>query len=234
MAGTWTTHRAPPDHDVVVVGAGFAGLYELRRLREEGVSMLLLEAGSGLGGIWHWNCYPGARVDSHVPLYEYSDGAVWRDWYWEERFPDWRALRRYFDHVDSRWDLRRDIRVDTRLRGAEWEESGRTWRLATDAGDALRTRFLILCTGFAAKAYVPALPGLRDFTRAWHHTAQWPQEGIDLTGLRVGVIGKECAPTSVWPATAFPTSCTCTDRRVPRGSAMVRRAQRYRATGWWN
>ena len=82
------------EHDVVIVGAGFAGLYQLHRLRELGLSVTLLEAGSDLGGIWHWNCYPGARVDTHVPMYEYADETVWRDWYWEERFPDWRALRR--------------------------------------------------------------------------------------------------------------------------------------------
>ena len=177
------------DYDVVVVGAGFAGLYQLHRLRALGLSVVLLEAGSGLGGIWYWNCYPGARVDSHVPMYEFSDENVWRDWYWDERFPDRNALRRYFDHVDAKWDLRRDIRFDTRVRGAAWDEGGRHWRVVTDTGDALVTRFFVLCTGFAAKAYIPEFPGLDDFAGACHHTAHWPQDGIDMTGLRVGVIG---------------------------------------------
>ncbi len=179
----------PPDFDVVVVGAGFAGLYQLHRLRAAGMSVLLLDAGTDLGGIWHWNCYPGARVDSHVPVYEYSDEAVWREWYWEERFPDWRALRRYFDHVDSKWDLRRDIRFRTRVTAATWNEATHTWAVATDAGDTLTTRFFVLCTGFAAKAHVPDFPGLTDFAGPCHHTAHWPQDGLDMTGRRVGIIG---------------------------------------------
>jgi len=177
------------DHDVVIVGAGFAGLYQLHRLRALGLSVTLLEAGTGLGGIWHWNCYPGARVDTHVPMYEYSDEKVWRDWYWEERFPDWRALRGYFDHVDGVWDLRRDIRFETRVRAATWDEAQHRWSIETDAGDVVRGRYVVLCTGFAAKPYVPPFPGLDDFGGEWHHTARWPQGGLDLTGLRVGVVG---------------------------------------------
>ena len=178
-----------PELDVVIVGAGFAGLYQLHRLRGLGLSVVLLEAGAGLGGIWHWNCYPGARVDTHVPLYEFSDELIWRDWYWEERFPDWTALRRYFAHVDAAWDLSRDILFGTRVQGATWDEGHRRWAIAAEGGDALQARFLVLCTGFAAKAHVPDFPGLADFAGACHHTAHWPQEGLDMTGQRVGVIG---------------------------------------------
>lgn len=177
------------DYDVVIVGAGFAGLYQLHRLRGLGMSVVLLEAGSGLGGIWHWNCYPGARVDTHVPMYEFSDENLWRDWYWDERFPDRPALRNYFEHVDAKWDLSRDIRFNTRVSGATWDEGERNWLVGTETGDSLRTRFFVLCTGFAAKSYTPDFPGLEDFAGARHHTAHWPQEGIDMTGLRVGVIG---------------------------------------------
>ena len=156
---------------------------------ELGLRVTLLEAGAGLGGIWYWNCYPGARVDSHVPLYEYSDPALWQDWYWDERFPDWQALRRYFDHVDDVWGLRDDIRFETRVTAGAWDEAQRCWELRTDAGDTLRTRFVVLCTGFAAKAYVPDIPGLDTFAGDWSHTAHWPQGGVDLTGRRVAVIG---------------------------------------------
>ncbi|MHB1583672.1 MAG: flavin-containing monooxygenase [Acidimicrobiales bacterium] len=176
------------DVDVVVVGAGFAGLYQLHRLRGLGLSTIVLEAGDGLGGIWYWNCYPGARVDSHVPLYEYSDENVWRGWSWEERFPGWQSLRRYFGHVDSQWNLRHDVRFGARLDRATWDEAGRRWQVDC-GGDRLRRRFLVLCAGFAANAFVPALPGLGEFGGEWHHTAHWPQGGIDLSGLRVGVVG---------------------------------------------
>lgn len=203
------------DYEVVVVGAGFAGLYQLHRLRALGMSVVLLEAGSGLGGIWHWNCYPGARVDSHVPIYEYSDEKLWRDWYWDERFPDWRALRQYFEHVDTVWDLRRDIRFETRVQGATWSEAGRSWQIGTGAGDSLRSRFLVLCTGFAAKAHIPDFPGLDDFAGAWHHTAHWPQEGIDLTGLRVGVIGTGASGVQVTQEAAKVAAQVTVFQRTP-------------------
>ena len=162
------------EHDVVIVGAGFAGVYQLHRLRALGFSVVLIEAGSGLGGIWHWNCYPGARVDSHVPVYEFSDEELWRDWYWEERFPDWRALRSYFAYLDTKWDLSRDIRFDTRVTGATWNEDDATWQVVTDNDDALRCRFMVVCTGFASKPHIPDFDGLDDFRGIATHTARWP------------------------------------------------------------
>ena len=215
MTDTTTGPPGETDHDVVVVGAGFAGLYQLHRLRELGMSVVLLEAGTGLGGIWHWNCYPGARVDTHVPMYEYSDERIWRDWYWDERFPDWQALRRYFAHVDAVWDLSRDIRFRTRVQQATWDEGGRRWVVETDRGDELRARFVVLCTGFAAKAYIPDLPGLDDFTGAWHHTAHWPQEGVDMTGLRVGVVGTGASGVQVTQEAAEVAASVTVFQRTP-------------------
>jgi len=203
------------DHDVVVVGAGFAGLYQLHRLRALGFSTVLLEAGSGLGGIWHWNCYPGARVDSHVPVYEFSDEELWKDWYWDERFPDWTALRRYFQYVDDKWDLSGDIRFDTRLDTATWDEEARCWHLRTRNGPPLRTRFLVLCTGFAAKAYIPDLAGLDEFEGRCHHTAHWPQDGLDMTGLRVGVIGTGASGVQVIQEAAKVAASVTVFQRTP-------------------
>ena len=203
------------DADVIVVGAGFAGLYQLQRLRALGLRVVLLEAGSDLGGVWHWNCYPGARVDTHVPMYEFSDERIWRDWYWEERFPDWRALRSYFDHVDGIWDVRRDIRFDTRVESGAWDEASHTWTMRTSAGEQLRSRFVVLCTGFAAKPFVPDLPGLADFAGACHHTARWPQGGLPFDGLRVGVLGTGASGVQVTQEAAKVAAEVTVFQRTP-------------------
>jgi len=203
------------DHDVVIVGAGFAGVYQLHKLRALGFSVVLLEAGSGLGGIWHWNCYPGARVDSHVPVYEFSDEELWRDWYWDERFPDWKALRRYFAYLDQEWDLSRDIKFDTRVTGATWDEMSATWEVATAPGDALRCRFMVVCTGFASKPHIPDFEGLSDFRGISTHTARWPQDGIDMTDLRVGIIGTGASGVQVTQEAAKVAASVTVFQRTP-------------------
>jgi cation diffusion facilitator CzcD-associated flavoprotein CzcO len=220
---------AGTDHDVIIVGAGFAGLYQLHRLRALGMSVVLVEAGSGLGGIWHWNCYPGARVDTHVPLYEFSDESIWRDWYWSERFPDWTELRRYFQHVDEVWDLSRDIRFSTRVEGATWDEAERRWLVTTDVGGPLRGRFVVLCTGFAAKAYVPDIPGLAGFGGACHHTAHWPPAGIDMTGLRVGVIGTGASGVQVVQEAAKVAADVTVFQRTPMMALAMQQRRLTRA-----
>ena len=199
---------------MIIVGAGFAGLYQLHHLRSLGFQTILLEAGSDLGGIWHWNCYPGARVDSSVPVYEFSDPDIWEDWYWDEKFPDWQALRRYFHHVDKKWDLSRDIRFNTRVASALWEEDGCRWQVDTEDG-SLRSQFLVMCTGFAAKSYVPEIAGLEDFAGEWHHTAHWPQEGLDLAGRRVGVIGTGASGVQVIQEAAKVAAQVTVFQRTP-------------------
>ncbi|MBJ7410598.1 MAG: NAD(P)/FAD-dependent oxidoreductase [Phenylobacterium sp.] len=189
QSGIPSETQAAEAFDILVVGAGFTGLYQLHRLRQLGFSVRLLEAGADLGGIWYWNCYPGARVDTHVPMYEFSSEDLWRDWTWTERFPAWDELRRYFRYVDQKLDLSRDIRFNTRVEAAEFNEGRQQWTVRTQDGGAVRAQFLVLCTGFAAKPYVPELKGLEQFKGAKHHTAWWPQNGLDLTAKRVGVIG---------------------------------------------
>jgi len=175
--------------DALIIGAGFSGLYLLHVLRQRGFDVRLFEAGADLGGIWHWNCYPGARVDSHVPNYEFSLEELWRDWSWTERFPAWDELRRYFHHVDRKLGLTRDIRFDARVTAAHFDRDADSWQIECADGHRVRARFFLPCTGFAAKAYIPDLPGLARFAGPCVHTAHWPQDGLDLTGQRVGIIG---------------------------------------------
>ena len=175
--------------DVLIIGAGFSGVYLLHRLRQSGFDVQVVEAGASAGGIWYWNCYPGARCDSDVPSYQLSVPEVWRDWNWTERFPDWRELREYFEHVDRTLDLSRDIRFNTRVTGARFDPETLAWRVECESGERISARFVVACTGFSSKPYVPDFPGLDEFAGAWHHTGLWPQDGLSLAGERVGVIG---------------------------------------------
>ena len=175
--------------DALIVGAGFSGLYLLYRLRVRGFRVRLFEASSGLGGVWQSNRYPGARVDSHVPNYEFSMEEVWRDWNWTERFPGSEELRRYFDHVDEALALRADIALNTRVTAARFDDTQALWRIETDRGEPVLARFFLPCTGFASKPYVPSTLETDRFEGVAHHTAAWPLDGPSFAGRRVGVIG---------------------------------------------
>lgn len=175
--------------DVLVVGGGFAGLYQLDRLRRLGFKVQVFEAGADIGGVWYWNCYPGARVDTQGAIYQYSREDLWRDWSYSELYPSWAEVREYFHYVDKKLDLSRDIRFNTRVTAAEFDEAARQWVIKTDKGSVVRARYFVLCTGFGSKPYIPAIEGLASFAGECHHTGLWPQEGLDFTGKRVGVIG---------------------------------------------
>lgn len=175
--------------DVLIIGAGFSGLYQLDRLRDLGFSVKIYEAAPGLGGVWYWNCYPGARCDTHGLLYQYGYKDLWKDWDFDELYPGWDQIRAYFHYVDQKLDLSRDIVFDTRVSGAKFDEASRRWIVHTETGVTVRPRFLVLCTGIGSKPYVPDIAGLDDFRGEIHHTAYWPQDGVDLAGKRVGVVG---------------------------------------------
>jgi|TARA_R100001244_G_scaffold131592_1_gene105054 cation diffusion facilitator CzcD-associated flavoprotein CzcO len=181
--------KTTPDYDAVIVGAGFSGIYLLHKLREAGFNVLLVDAAAQPGGIWYWNRYPGARVDSQVPLYEFSLPEVWRTWSWTERFPGWKELRAYFRHVCDTFDLWPQMRLGTRVESARFTQEASLWRLQLDGGDTVTARFLLPALGFASKPYVPDIPGLDTFSGDWCHTARWPQDGIDLTGRKICLIG---------------------------------------------
>jgi cation diffusion facilitator CzcD-associated flavoprotein CzcO len=186
---TRTNNGEIEDLDIIIVGAGFAGLYLLDRLRSMGMAVQVFEAGGGLGGVWYWNCYPGARVDSPGSLYQYSRDDLWRKWQFSELYPSWRELREYFRYVDEKLDLSRDIRVNRRVNEAEFDTARNRWIVRSSDGSVASSRYFVLCTGLSAKPYVPDLPDLNDFAGERHHTALWPQQGLDMAGKRVGVIG---------------------------------------------
>lgn len=190
------------DLDVLVVGAGFCGMYALWRLRDEGFRVRAVDAAPGNGGVWHWNSYPGARVDSHWPNYEFSMPEVWRDWYWKERFPGRDELCAYFDHVVEVLGLAPDLDLGRRVVAADYDVDQRRWSTTLDDGTVHRSRHVVLAIGFAAEPYIPDLPGLDRFGGACHHTARWPERGIDLTDLRVGVIGTGASGVQVVQASA--------------------------------
>src|SRR5688500_2361431 len=181
---------APERFDAIVVGAGFAGLYMLHRLREEGLSVQLLEAGDGVGGTWHWNRYPGARVDVESMSYSYSfSPQLQQEWSWTENYAARDELKAYADHVVERFGLGSHVRLGTRVVGAHYDEDAATWTVTTEAGDQLITTFLVTAVGVLSTTNRPMIPGLEAFGGTVLHTSRWPAADVDLTGKRVGVIG---------------------------------------------
>nr|WP_293368181.1 NAD(P)/FAD-dependent oxidoreductase [Nevskia sp.] len=180
--------------DAVVIGAGFAGLYQLYRLREQGLTVRVFDTASGVGGTWYWNRYPGARTDSpsHVYQYWFSDELL-AEWDWKERFPAQPETERYLNHMADKFDLRRDITLNTRVSRAVWNAQDARWIVETESGDGRRetvsTQYLITCTGPVSAPMLSPYPGHEAFKGEIVHTARWPKGGVDLKGKRVGVVG---------------------------------------------
>jgi len=176
--------------DVVVVGAGFAGLYMLHKLRTEGFSAQVFETGDGVGGTWYWNRYPGARCDVESMEYSYGfDEDLEQEWEWTERYAPQPEILDYANHVADRFDLRRDIQFETRVTSATFDEATNRWGVGTDQGDDLSAQFLVMATGCLSSTNIPEIEGADSFTGPTFHTGKWPHEGVDFTGQRVGVIG---------------------------------------------
>jgi cyclohexanone monooxygenase len=178
------------DFDAVIVGAGFAGMYMLHRLRGLGLTARVIEAGSGVGGTWYWNRYPGARVDIESRDYGYSfDPQLEAEWRWSERYASQPELLRYLNHVADRYDLRGDIQFKTRVSAAHYDEAAALWRVTTDVGDTLSARYCIMATGCLSEPKPIAFPGMENFAGETYSTFDYPEDGVDFTGKRVGVIG---------------------------------------------
>ncbi|MED5811568.1 NAD(P)/FAD-dependent oxidoreductase [Mycolicibacterium sp. 050232] len=189
-APSGTAGKTTAEVDVVVVGAGFAGLYALHRLRGQGLSVRVFEAAAGVGGVWYWNRYPGARCDVESVDYSYSfDSDLEQEWNWTEKYATQPEILAYLNHVADRFDLRRDISFETRVTDMTLDEKTLRWQVRTDRGDVVSARFCILAVGPLSNANIPAIEGLDSFAGEVYHTAHWPHEGVDFTGKRVGVIG---------------------------------------------
>ncbi|MDY7083999.1 MAG: NAD(P)/FAD-dependent oxidoreductase [Actinomycetota bacterium] len=202
--------------DVIVVGAGMSGLYALHKLRGIGMDVQVFETGDGVGGTWHWNRYPGARVD--VKSMEYNlpfDPGLDQDWEWTEKYPPQQELRRYLDHVADRFDLRRDIQLGTRVTEAVYAEPAQRWLVRTNRGDEVTAQFVVMATGCLSAAMFPEVPGLDSYTGHWYHTGHWPEEAVDFTGKRVAVIGTGSSGVQVIPLIAQQASKLTVFQRTP-------------------
>ncbi|POM26355.1 Phenylacetone monooxygenase [Actinomadura rubteroloni] len=209
--------------DVIVVGAGFAGLYAIHRLRRSGWRVRCFEAGSGVGGTWYWNRYPGARCDVESIEYSYSfDESLEQDWTWSELYAGQPEILRYLEHVADRFDLRRDIRFDSRVESATYDDGTNLWTVRTRDGVTARGRFLVMATGALSSANVPDLPGLGDFTGRVLHTGRWPHEPVDFRGARVGVVGTGSSGIQAIPRIAEHAEQVVVFQRTPGYSVPAR------------
>ncbi|MFF2852847.1 flavin-containing monooxygenase [Streptomyces sp. NPDC058001] len=189
--------------DVLVVGAGVTGIYQLHRAREAGFTARLLEAGTGVGGTWYWNRYPEARFDSESYTYGYLFSKdLWEEWEWSEQFAGQPEIERYFNHVVDRFDLRRDIRFGVKVTSAVYDEPSGTWTVRGSDGTDVRTRFLVAATGILSVPFIPGIPGRDDFRGDQHHTGRWPKTPVDFTGKRVAQIGTGSSGVQIVPAIA--------------------------------
>ncbi|MEY2926616.1 MAG: hypothetical protein RL367_1093 [Pseudomonadota bacterium] len=187
---TLTERTIPAVVDVVVIGAGFAGLYAHHKFRELGLTAVGFEAAPQVGGTWFWNCYPGARCDVESLDYAYSfSHALLDQWRWSERFATQPEILRYINHVADRFDLRRDIAFDTRVNAATFDDAANQWVVRTDHGDTVRCRYLLVAVGGLSVPKQPEIDGLENFTGRWVQTGAWPHEPVDVAGKRVAVIG---------------------------------------------
>jgi len=211
------------DVDVVIVGAGFAGMYELYRMRQAGFSTVVLETADDVGGTWYWNRYPGARCDILSVDYSYSwDPELQKEWTWSERYAAQPEILRYADFVADKHDLRRDIRFDTRVVSAEWDDGTKRWTIHTDTGDDVTCRFYIMATGCLSMPKVPDIEGTDLFTGEVYFTSTWPHDGVDFTGKRVAVIGTGSSAVQSIPLIAAEAEQLTVFQRTPNFSIPAR------------
>jgi cyclohexanone monooxygenase len=219
------TAQSTGSYDVIVVGAGFAGMYMLHRLRGQGMTARVYEQGSGVGGTWYWNRYPGARCDVESMQYSYSfSEELQQEWDWSERYAPQPEILQYANHVADRFDLRKDIQFDTRVERAEFDEAGNLWSVAMSDGKTATAKFVVLATGCLSNARMPDIKGLDRFRGRVYHTGHWPHEPVDFTGQRVAVIGTGSSGIQSVPVIAEQASHLTVFQRTANFSIPARNA----------
>jgi cation diffusion facilitator CzcD-associated flavoprotein CzcO/acetyl esterase/lipase len=211
-----TTSGPAQQVEVAVVGAGFAGLYLLHRLRNAGLSAISIESAGDVGGTWYWNRYPGARCDIQTLDYGYSfDPELETAWTWSEKYATQPEILRYLDFVADRHDLRRDIRFETRVTRATWDEAAQRWLLETDQGAPVSCRFYIMASGCLSSPKPPEIEGFEDFKGDVYFTGRWPHDGVELEGKRIGVIGTGSSGIQAIPVLAQEAAHVTVFQRTP-------------------
>ena len=205
--------------DAVIVGAGFAGMYMLHRLRSAGMNVQVIEAGDGVGGTWYWNRYPGARCDIESMEYSYQfSEELQQEWEWQERYAPQPEILAYANHVADRFDLRKNIQFETRVTEAVFDEAVNRWQVQTDTGEALSASFCVMATGCLSSTNLPKFEGLDTYQGEWFHTGLWPHQGVDFTGKRIAIIGTGSSAVQSIPQLAKQAAHLTVFQRTPNFS----------------
>lgn len=211
------------DFDAIVVGAGFAGMFMLHRLRQQGLKVRVFERGSGVGGTWFWNRYPGARCDTESMEYSYQfDDALQQEWNWPERYSAQPDILKYANHVADRYGLRADLQFDTKVLSAIFDDAHHLWTITTDDGKLVTARYFIMATGTLSVANKPKIAGLDTFKGRVFYTSDWPHEGVDFTHRRVALIGTGSSGIQSTPYIAEQASWLTVFQRTPNFSVPAR------------
>ncbi|MCM3766222.1 NAD(P)/FAD-dependent oxidoreductase [Neobacillus niacini] len=217
------THVKLSNFDAVVVGAGFAGMYMLHRLREAGFSTRVFESGAGVGGVWYWNRYPGARCDVESIYYNYMfSEELYKGWTWTHKYPDQTEILNYLNYVADTLDLRRDIQFETKITSAHYDEANKQWNIKTDKGNSLTAKYFITGVGCISASHIPKFTGLDSFKGEWYHTAHWPHKDVNFKNKKVGIIGTGSSGIQAIPVIAKKAAHLTVFQRTPQYSLPAR------------